>query len=166
MRLETEGWARQVTIRELGVSKDIAGVNMRLNAGGVRELHWHKAAVWAYMLYGTARITAVDAEGRSFVNDVGLGDLLYFASGNPHSIQGLGYVPSPRCITSKIPATCSCAFWRFSKAATSPTCRSTNRCNFKPHMCCVCLSDRAPTMEMPWGRARRVPVMKRNPRGA
>ena len=47
------GWTRQVTVRELGISKDIAGVNMRLNAGGVRELHWHKAAEWAYMLYGT-----------------------------------------------------------------------------------------------------------------
>jgi oxalate decarboxylase len=41
MRLETGGWTRQVTSRELGVSKNIAGVNMRLNAGGVRELHWH-----------------------------------------------------------------------------------------------------------------------------
>jgi oxalate decarboxylase len=47
MRLESGGWTRQVTARELGVSKDIAGVNMRLNAGGVRELHWHKAAEWA-----------------------------------------------------------------------------------------------------------------------
>ena len=37
--------------------------NMRLNAGGVRELHWHKAAEWAYMLYGRARITAIDAAG-------------------------------------------------------------------------------------------------------
>ena len=63
MRLESGGWTRQVTVRELGVSKNIAGVNMRLNAGGVRELHWHKAAEWAYMLYGTARITAVDAHG-------------------------------------------------------------------------------------------------------
>ena len=44
MRLESGGWTRQVTRRELGISKDIAGVNMRLNAGGVRELHWHKAA--------------------------------------------------------------------------------------------------------------------------
>ena len=60
VRQETGGWTRQITVRELGVSKDIAGVNMRLNAGGVRELHWHKAAEWAYMLYGTARITAVD----------------------------------------------------------------------------------------------------------
>jgi oxalate decarboxylase len=30
--------------RELGISKNIAGVDMRLNTGGVRELHWHKAA--------------------------------------------------------------------------------------------------------------------------
>jgi len=90
MRLETGGWTRQVTVRELGISKPIAGVNMRLNAGGVRELHWHKAAEWAYMLYGTARITAVDAQGRQFVDDVGVGDLWYFPSGIPHSIQGLG----------------------------------------------------------------------------
>jgi oxalate decarboxylase len=89
MRLESGGWTRQVTVRELGVSKDIAGVNMRLNAGGIRELHWHKAAEWAYMLYGNARITAVDADGRNFVDDVGVGDLWYFPSGVPHSIQGL-----------------------------------------------------------------------------
>src|SRR5882757_9161569 len=89
MRLETGGWTRQVTVRELGISKNIAGVNMRLNAGGVRELHWHKAAEWAYMLYGTARITAIDAQGRNFIDDVGVGDLWYFPSGIPHSIQGL-----------------------------------------------------------------------------
>jgi oxalate decarboxylase len=90
MRLESGGWTRQVTVRELGVSKNIAGVDMRLNAGGVRELHWHKAAEWAYMLYGSARITAIDPEGRSFVDDVGMGDLWYFPAGFPHSIQGLG----------------------------------------------------------------------------
>jgi hypothetical protein len=50
MRLETGGWSRQVTARDLGVSRNIAGVNMRLNRGGVRELHWHKAAEWAYTI--------------------------------------------------------------------------------------------------------------------
>lgn len=89
VRQESGGWTRQVTQRELGISKDVAGVNMRLNAGGVRELHWHKAAEWAYMLYGTARITAVDPQGHQFVDDVGVGDLWYFAGGTPHSIQGL-----------------------------------------------------------------------------
>jgi oxalate decarboxylase len=89
MRLERGGWTRQVTERELGISKNIAGVDMRLNTGGVRELHWHKAAEWAYMLYGHARITAVDQDGRNFVDDVGVGDLWYFPAGIPHSIQGL-----------------------------------------------------------------------------
>ena len=89
MRLESGGWARQVTVRELGISKNIAGVDMRLDAGGVRELHWHKAAEWAYMLYGRARITAVDQDGRNFADDVGVGDLWYFPAGIPHSIQGL-----------------------------------------------------------------------------
>jgi oxalate decarboxylase len=90
MRLSSGGWTRQVTMRELGISTTIAGVNMRLNAGGVRELHWHKAAEWAFMLYGSARITAIDPQGRNFVDDVGVGDLWYFPSGVPHSIQGLG----------------------------------------------------------------------------
>src|SRR6202040_2220421 len=61
-RVYEGGWSREVTIRELPVSKDMAGVNMRLTAGGVRELHWHTSGEWAIMLYGTARITAIDAD--------------------------------------------------------------------------------------------------------
>jgi oxalate decarboxylase len=88
-RLHEGGWSREVTVRELAVAKTLAGVNMRLTAGGVRELHWHTAAEWAYMLYGTARITCIDADGKSFVTDVKEGDLWYFPPGIPHSIQGL-----------------------------------------------------------------------------
>jgi oxalate decarboxylase len=83
------GWSREVTVRELPVSKTLAGVNMRLTAGGVRELHWHTSAEWAIMLYGTARITAIDADGKSFVADTKKYDLWFFPSGIPHSIQGL-----------------------------------------------------------------------------
>ena len=89
-RMQEGGWSREVTVRELPVSKSIAGVDMRLTAGGVRELHWHTAGEWSIMLYGTARITGLDAEGKSFVSDVGEGDLWYFPTGIPHSIQGLG----------------------------------------------------------------------------
>lgn len=42
------------------------------------------------MLNGNARITAVDHDGKSFVNDVTQGDLWLFPPGIPHSIQGLG----------------------------------------------------------------------------
>src|ERR1700736_3819643 len=83
------GWSREVTVRELPVSKSMAGVNMRLTAGGIRELHWHTAGEWAIMLYGSARITGLDSEGKSFVDDVGEGDLWYFPTGIPHSIQDL-----------------------------------------------------------------------------
>jgi oxalate decarboxylase len=89
-RLESGGWTRQVTARDLPISRTIAGVEMRLTRGGVRELHWHVEAEWAMMLYGNARITAVDQQGRCFVNDVSEGDLWVFPKGVPHSIQGLG----------------------------------------------------------------------------
>jgi len=88
-RLLPGGWAREVTTRELPVATELAGVNMRLEPGGARELHWHKEAEWSYMLAGRARITAVDERGRLFVDDVGEGDLWNFPAGIPHSIQGL-----------------------------------------------------------------------------
>ena len=88
-RVYQGGWSREVTVRELPVAKELAGVNMRLDAGGIRELHWHNAAEWSIMLFGAARITAIDIHGRSFVRDVFEGDLWYFPVGIPHSIQGL-----------------------------------------------------------------------------
>ncbi|MGQ5110279.1 oxalate decarboxylase [Bacillus halotolerans] len=88
-RLEKGGYAREVTVRELPISENLASVNMRLKPGAIRELHWHKEAEWAYMIYGKARVTIVDEKGRSFIDDVGEGDLWYFPSGLPHSIQAL-----------------------------------------------------------------------------
>src|SRR5260370_331844 len=88
-RLLTGGWSREVTVRELPIATELAGVNMRLKPGGIRELHWHKEAEWAYMLAGRCRITLIDQDGRTFIDDVGVGDLWNFPSGLPHSIQGL-----------------------------------------------------------------------------
>jgi len=89
-RIQEGGWTRQVTSAELPTSLDLAGVNMRLTAGSYRELHWHTANEWAYMLYGNARVTVMNPDGTIFIDDVSDGDLWYFPSGYPHSIQGLG----------------------------------------------------------------------------
>src|ERR1700759_1019839 len=89
-RIEAGGGAGRGTGRGLPLSKSIAGVEMGLTAGGVRELHWHVSSEWAIMLYGSARITAVDVSGKSFVSDVTVGDLWVVPPGVPHSIQGLG----------------------------------------------------------------------------
>ena len=89
MQLNEGGWSREITVRDLPIAKTLAGVNMSLVPGGVRELHWHQQAEWAYMLLGSARVTAVDQNGRNFIADIEAGDLWYFPAGIPHSIQAL-----------------------------------------------------------------------------
>jgi oxalate decarboxylase len=89
-RIQNGGWARQVTQDTFPISNTISGVNMRLSAGGIRELHWHQAAEWAFMTYGTCRVTVFDPKGRPYVADVKEGDIWYFPAGYPHSLQGLG----------------------------------------------------------------------------
>jgi oxalate decarboxylase len=88
-RLEEGGWAREVTVRELPVATSMAGVNMRLDSGVVRELHWHKEAEWAYILQGKVRLTVVDENRNVFIDDLESGDLWLVPAGIPHSIQGL-----------------------------------------------------------------------------
>jgi oxalate decarboxylase len=89
-RLSGGGWARQVTVRELPIATTIAGVDMRLKPGGIRELHWHSAGEWSIVLAGSCQLTAIDDKGRTFVANVSEGDLWFFPSGFPHSIQALG----------------------------------------------------------------------------
>ncbi len=89
-RIQNGGWARQITQADFQISKTIAGVNMRLGPGGVRELHWHQQAEWAVMTAGICRVTILDEGGRPQVADVKEGDLWYFPAGLPHSLQGIG----------------------------------------------------------------------------
>lgn len=88
-RMEDGGWAREVTQREMGAMKELACVNMRLPAGVVRELHWHKEAEWAYVLKGKVRFYLVDDQRRTLVEDLEEGDLWLAPAGFPHAIQGL-----------------------------------------------------------------------------
>lgn len=85
------GTAREASVVEFPVSRGIAGVSMRLEAGTMRELHWHaNAAEWAYVVEGNCRATIFSPDGSSEVADFGPGDIWYFPRGYGHSIQGLG----------------------------------------------------------------------------
>ncbi|KAL0566965.1 hypothetical protein V5O48_015029 [Marasmius crinis-equi] len=104
-RLQTGGWARQqngkkylilsagqvidssTTVNVMPIAKNLAGVNMRLEAGAIRELHWHRTSEWAYVIKGTTQISAVDQDGKNFVANVNPGDLWFFPAGIPHSLQ-------------------------------------------------------------------------------
>jgi oxalate decarboxylase len=89
-RIQDGGWARQVTQADFAISEAVSGVNMRLSAGGIRELHWHLASEWGYMTNGRCRVTVLDEKGQAYIDDVEEGDLWYFPAGQPHSLQGLG----------------------------------------------------------------------------
>ncbi|MBE2256944.1 MAG: cupin domain-containing protein [Ignavibacteria bacterium] len=84
------GWAKEATVRDFPVSKNLAGVLMELKPGGLRELHWHaNAAEWGYVISGNVRTTIVDPQGKYEYNDFKAGDIWYFPRGHGHSIEGL-----------------------------------------------------------------------------
>jgi oxalate decarboxylase/phosphoglucose isomerase-like protein (cupin superfamily) len=71
----------------------MAGVDMRLEAGAYRELHWHVAAEWSLVLNGSCRIQvcfspfhlfkfadrqAINENGETFIDDVSEGDIWFF----------------------------------------------------------------------------------------
>ncbi|EJF64740.1 oxalate decarboxylase [Dichomitus squalens LYAD-421 SS1] len=92
-RLQTGGWAREQNVGVMPISTSMAGVNMRLEAGAVRELHWHKTSEWAYILNGSVQVTAINADGQNFIGHVNPGDLWFFPAGMPHSLQATNENP-------------------------------------------------------------------------
>jgi len=87
------GWARDITTKGLPIATDIAGAHLYLNPGGVREMHWHNSAEWAYILAGYCQVTVVDPNGETEVANYAPGDLWYFPRGHAHAIQTLGNEP-------------------------------------------------------------------------
>lgn len=86
-----DGWAKQATVIDFPVSKNIAGVLMSLKPEGLRELHWHaNAAEWGFVISGNVRTTIINPEGQYETNDFKQGDIWYFPRGHGHSIEGLG----------------------------------------------------------------------------
>lgn len=81
------GWARQQNVDVLPSATAMAGVDMRLGPNAYRELHWHTANEWSLITKGCVRVSTVNTDGATFVDDVCAGDVWFFASGVPHSIQ-------------------------------------------------------------------------------
>ncbi|KAG6825897.1 hypothetical protein H0H92_001935, partial [Tricholoma furcatifolium] len=87
-RLQTGGWARQQNINEMPIAINMAGVDMRLEAGAIRYIHSISP-----IGKGSTQISSVDAEGRNYIATVNAGDLWYFPPGIPHSLQATGDDP-------------------------------------------------------------------------
>ena len=87
------GWARDVTTNQLAIATGIAGAHLFLNAGGVREMHWHASTEWGYIVDGACQVTVIDPDGQTEIVNLGPGDTWLFPSGHAHAIQTLGATP-------------------------------------------------------------------------
>jgi len=58
-------YGKEATVAQLPISKGIAGVSMRLEAGALRTLHWHpNADEWQYVVEGEVSVTLFGSHGR------------------------------------------------------------------------------------------------------
>jgi oxalate decarboxylase len=88
-------YGKEATVKQLPISKGIAGVSMKLEPGAMRELHWHAtAAEWAFVIEGRVRTTVIDPQGNAETNDFGPGDVWYFPRGHGHMLECLGDKPT------------------------------------------------------------------------
>lgn len=90
-RVTSGGSAKEANVDEFPISETMAGVSMRLNPGGLRELHWHAiAAEWALVIRGNVRATVISPNGEAESANFGPGDVWYFPKGHGHALQCLG----------------------------------------------------------------------------
>jgi oxalate decarboxylase/phosphoglucose isomerase-like protein (cupin superfamily) len=93
-RLLTGGWSREVTQRELPISTTMAGVDMRLKPGAIRELHWHPTNdEWQYYISGQAKMTVFASSGKARTFDYQAGDVGYVPFAMGHYILNTGQEP-------------------------------------------------------------------------
>ena len=90
-RIQNGGWARQVTQGSFQVADTISGVNMRLSAGGIREMHWHpNADEWQYWIKGKGQMTIFNTGPNAVTMDFNASDVGYVKKNLGHYIKNTG----------------------------------------------------------------------------
>ena len=73
------------------ISTTMTGVVLEMDAGALRELHWHpNAAEWQYILSGKFNVTLFGSKGRWREEKLSQGDVGYIPQGFGHSIENIG----------------------------------------------------------------------------
>jgi oxalate decarboxylase len=93
-RVDGKSYAKEATVKQFPISKNIAGVTMGMAPGTMRELHWHAtAAEWAFVDKGRVRTTVLAPGGYTETDDFEPGDIWYFPRGHGHMLECLGDEP-------------------------------------------------------------------------
>jgi oxalate decarboxylase len=86
--LHTGGREWRVGQDRFPISRTITGVVLDLDAGGLRELHWHpNADEWQYVVSGRVRVTLFGSRGRWREETLDAGDVGYVPAGYGHSVE-------------------------------------------------------------------------------
>ena len=73
------------------ISTTMTGVVLEMEAGALRELHWHpNASEWQYVLSGDFSVTLFGSHGRWREETLSKGDVGYIPQGFGHSIENIG----------------------------------------------------------------------------
>jgi oxalate decarboxylase len=73
------------------ISKTMSGAILDLEAGAMRELHWHPTAdEWQYVMEGQVSVTLFGANGRYRTEILDKGDVGYIPQGYGHSLENVG----------------------------------------------------------------------------
>jgi oxalate decarboxylase len=76
---------------KFSISKTMTGAILELDAGALRELHWHPSAdEWQYVLDGTVNVTLFGSGGRYRIETLEKGDVGYIPQGYGHSLENVG----------------------------------------------------------------------------
>ncbi len=76
------------------ISKTVTGVVLDLDAGGLRELHWHPTSdEWQYVIEGEISVTLFGSHGRFRTERLSKGDVGYIPQGYGHSVENVGDKP-------------------------------------------------------------------------
>ena len=89
-RIQDGGWSRQSPSMSCRFPKTSPASTCVSPRAAFASCIGMRPTEWAIMLYGTARLTALNVDGSPYVNDVAEGDLWYFPTGIPHSHSGAG----------------------------------------------------------------------------
>jgi oxalate decarboxylase len=91
----SHGEVRLASAAEFPISTTMTGALMRLNRGGLRELHWHpNADEWQYVLSGKIRLTVFASHGLATFVELEPGDIGFAPMGYGHALENVGDSPA------------------------------------------------------------------------
>jgi oxalate decarboxylase len=89
------GTERIVSSKEFPIQTTLTAARLDLDAGALRELHWHPHAdEWQYLIRGRTRVGIFGSHGRTKTEEFGPGQIAFIPQGYGHYVESMGPEPA------------------------------------------------------------------------